>query len=135
MTDPFPDVCACGCGRPPAGSYWYSDLCLWTWLAKVNDPLKLDEPVRTFCGSTYTDQPGELPCEVDPDSPDVPLPPAVDGDVEERVGDPVTVSVAVEGQLLVNQVARAAIDEYWANRARRGWLSRWLDRLGKGNQQ
>jgi hypothetical protein len=107
MTDPFPDVCACGCGRPPAGSYWYSDLCLWTWLAKVNDPLKLDEPVRTFCGSTYTEQPP---------------PSALDqlADAREEFA----------------KFAETVKDELRPPLERTvGWLGRLLDRLGKGNQQ
>jgi hypothetical protein len=43
---PFPTVCACGCGKPPAGSFWATDVCLWAWLAKVNDPIRLPPEPR-----------------------------------------------------------------------------------------
>ena len=103
------ESCACGCGRLVVdGLFWAQDGCLRRWIRQINEvPLP---PVRTFCGSTYTDQPAT----------DVEPPPTA----LEQLGE-----AGAEFATAVKDELRPPLERTL------GWLSRWLDRLGKGNQQ
>ena len=100
------ESCACGCGRLVVdGLFWAQDGCLRRWIRQINEvPLP---PVRTFCGSTYTDQP-----------------------------PPTALDQLADAREEFAKFAETVKDELRPPLERTvGWLGRLLDRLGKGNQQ